>query len=137
MADIGRYAAQYALEFLQRLTQRDSIATDAQLSDRIFVRPRPLLDHRDGASDAAEGFEVPQQDDSIREIRDIDGLAHVTDHPLLGDAQESRCALPVQILQQLVQMERDELLLRHRSLISVKAVRSEERRVGNECKARC
>src|SRR5262245_16433999 len=68
MADIGRYAAQYALEFLQRLTQRDSIATDAQLSDRIFVRPRPLLDHRDGASDAAEGFEVPQQDDSIREI---------------------------------------------------------------------
>ena len=70
----------------------------------------------------AERLEVAQQDHGVGEVGDVDGGLHVADEPVLGDGQEGRGALPVQVLQQLVDVQDEELLLRHGGLVAVEAV---------------
>src|SRR5690348_8903908 len=86
------------------------------------MRAGALFDDRNRAAHAAGGFEKAQHDDRVGEIGHIDRLLHVADHAVLRECQKGRRAAPVQVLQQLVQLEDDVLLLRHRRLIAVEAV---------------
>ena len=76
------YAAKHALKFLQRLAESHSGFTDEEFPDRILVRPGSFLDHGNGATHVARRLEIPQHDDRVREIADINGMVHVADHAM-------------------------------------------------------
>ena len=118
----ARHAAKNALETHQRLAQRNPAAVDAIFADRVFVRAGALLDHRYRPPNPPERLEIAQQDHGVGKVGDVDRRFHVADQAVLRDGEEGRCALPVQILQQLVHVQDQRLFLRHRRLVAVEAV---------------
>jgi hypothetical protein len=106
----------------QWLSDTDAPAPDAELSNGVLMWTGALLDDRHRASHLPGGFEIPQDNNGIRKIGDIDRGLHVAHQPVLRDCQEGGRALPVQILQQLVNVQHEGILLRHRRLVAVEAV---------------
>ena len=121
-ADEAGHAAQHALEIVQRRADREAVAADPVLADGGFVRAGALLDDRDRAAHLPHRLEVAQQDHRVGEVGHVDRRPHVAHEPVLGHRQEGRGALPVEVLQQLMDMQDECVLLRHRGLITVEAV---------------
>ena len=85
-----RNAAQHALEVRERLTDRDAALVDAHLAHRGLVRADSFLDNRDRASDLAERFEVPDEQDRVGQITDVERRGDLLpDEAVLGNASES------------------------------------------------
>ncbi len=110
------------MEIRQRGPDKQAFAADREFTNGLFVGPRTLLDHRNGAPHLAHRLEIPQQDHSVGEVGHIDGSLHVADQSMLGDGQEGRGPLAVQVLEQFVDVEEQEVLFRHGRLIAVQAV---------------
>ena len=71
---------------------------------------------------APERLEVAQEHHRVGEIGDIHRRLHVADEAVLGDREEGRGALPVQVLEQLVHVQHERVLAGHGGLVAVEAV---------------
>ena len=77
---------------------------------------------RNGTPDLAQCLEITQQNHGVGQIGDVDRCFHISDKPMLCDGQECVCSLPIQILQQFMDVEDKGVLLRHGRLVTVEAV---------------
>src|SRR6202158_4830343 len=108
-AQVGQVSPQHALEVGQRLADARPARPQAELADAALMGAGAFLEHGDGLPDLAEGLEIAQQDDVVRQVAELhrrfDDAAHET---VLGHDQQRQHAALVEKRQQLAQGQRQE-----------------------------
>src|SRR5690349_13491324 len=99
-------SAQSAMERFRHRSYGEAFDGARECTTGLFVRAGAFLEDGNCPSYFSESFEVTKQDDGIREIRHIHRRFHVPNHSMLGDGEKCRSTHTVQILQQLVHVQR-------------------------------
>ena len=93
-----------------------------EVADGGVVHAAALLHDRDRLADPSLRLEVAQQDHAVGEIADVDRRVHRADQAVLREHEHRGHAVLPEVAEQLVQMQQEEPLLRHRVEIAVEAV---------------
>src|SRR4029453_18170256 len=118
-----RDTGQDSAELLQRLTDPDSGTGQGKIADAALVRAAALLQYRDRLTNHAAGLEVAQDDDRVGQVAGVDRRLHLhADQAVLRADQKRGDTGLAEERQQLVQLDDQELLVRHRVEIAVEAV---------------
>ncbi|KAF1854886.1 hypothetical protein Lal_00009772 [Lupinus albus] len=125
-APVAGQPGQHAVEPFERQAHAHAVRAEAQLVDAERVVRRAALDDGDGAVQAAVRFEKAQQDRGVAQVAQVDVVADFADQSVLAEHQHGRDALLVQVRQELVHLQRQELLARHRLQVGVQAVDGDE-----------
>src|SRR3954464_2186201 len=126
----ARSAGQHALEPHQRLAHVDAARAEAQLADGALMRAATLLQDRERLPHRAVGFEVAEQQDRIGQVAHVHRRLHVAAHEAaLRQRHQCGHAAPVQVREQLVQLEHKEFFTRHRVEEAIQAVDDDQLRV--------
>src|SRR5689334_452026 len=86
------------------------------------MEPSSLFDDGDGPANLAGCLEIAQQDYSVSKVGDVDGRFHVSHEAVLRNGEKGRGTLPIEILQQFVNMKDEGVFLGHGRLVAVKTI---------------
>src|SRR5580704_10940148 len=92
--DFG-HAAQYALILIEYFSDIEAAVADAEFTKSIFVPAGSFLHHGYRAAYFSPYFKIPQHNDRICEIGNINRRPHLSHHAVLSNSQKCRCALSV------------------------------------------
>src|SRR4051812_46158126 len=119
---IARRAAKKSTEVAQGLADDHAVARQHELTNRVLVAPRPLLDHRQSAANHAVGFEVAEQEHRVGKIREINRTLHRTDESVLREDHQGDDAELTEIAQEFVHLQHGKPFVGHRIEVSSQAV---------------
>src|SRR5690348_702130 len=126
---VNRRAGQDSAEALERRSHLDAARAQPELANGVLMAAAALLYHRERAPDRAVVFEVAQHQYGIAQVTDVHGRVHGAHQSVLREYQQRQHAKLAQVTQQLVHLQDEEALVRHRVEIAVQAVYDDDPRL--------
>src|SRR5436190_2221252 len=125
-----RRSRQYANEVGDRFADDDGSALEAQLANRPLVSARAFLDDGDRDADLAPRLEEPQQHDGVGKVTRVDRrLTARRDETVLRHQHDGADAFPAEAGEQLMQVQRQQLLARHGIEVAGETVDDDDARI--------
>src|SRR6185436_10909729 len=125
---IAWHARQHALEIVKRLADEQSTFLHLALANRSLVVAAPFLHHRDGLANRTRYLEIAHEDHGVSEVAHLGCYVHrIPEDSVLHQRHDAGDTVVGEKTEQLVDLDREQSLFRHRLHVAVDRIDDDER----------
>src|ERR1700709_1360912 len=127
---VHRRACENTAKTLEWRSDDNALTAELEFPDGMFVLTASFLQEGECAPHAAIELEIAQHQHAIGEIADVEGRIHRSEHAMLREHQNGKDPELTEVAQQLVHLQDQEALVRHRVQVAIEAVDDHDTRVS-------